>query len=58
MHDKIEPSWLPPKSPIIRSYVVPKLFKVDETIDESAASKFKKEEETEEKSNDISVAKA
>lgn len=32
MHDKIEPSWLPPKTPILRSYVQQKLFYVDEKL--------------------------
>ncbi len=44
MHDKIEPEWAPPKSPIIRTYIQPKLFKVDENLKEVELSKFKKDD--------------
>lgn len=46
MHDKIEPSWAPPKTPIRRSYVQPKLFKVDESLPDKDISKFKKDDES------------
>jgi large subunit ribosomal protein L45 len=47
MHEKIEPVWLPPKQEILRSYVMPKLFKIDEMLD-APESKFKKDEAIEE----------
>jgi large subunit ribosomal protein L45 len=44
LHDKIEPEWAQAKSPVIRTYVMPKPFIVDESVDESEASKFKKDD--------------
>ena len=44
MHDKIEPTWLEPKQEILRTFVMPKLFKVDESI-EKPESKFKEEKD-------------
>ena len=44
VHDKIEPEWMPKKAPVVRTYVQPSPFKVDETVDEKGVSKFKKDE--------------
>lgn len=44
MHDKIVPDWCPPKEPILRSFIVPKQFKVDEKITQKLESKFKNDE--------------
>lgn len=42
MHDKIVPDWAPPKTPVLRSYVQPKAFQIDESVSETALeSKFK-----------------
>lgn len=44
LHDKIEPEWAPPKSPVLRTFVMPKLYKVDEKLLEKLDSKFKKDD--------------
>ena len=44
MHDKIVPEWAPPRTPVIRSYREPKMFKVDDSVDEIETSKFKKDD--------------
>ena len=44
MHEKIEPEWAGKKAPVVRTYVQPKLFEVDESIDEKGISKFKDDE--------------
>lgn len=44
LHEKIEPEWAGKKAPVVRTYVQPKPFEVDDTIDEKGVSKFKKDE--------------
>lgn len=44
LHDKIEAAWAPPKTPVIRTYVQPKPFKVDESLLNEDVSKFKKDD--------------
>ncbi len=44
MHDKIVPSWAPPLAPVIRSFVKPKPFKVDETAEKDIKATFKNDE--------------
>lgn len=44
MHDKIVPEWAPPRTPILRSFIMPKLFKVDEKAKDRLESKFKNDE--------------
>jgi large subunit ribosomal protein L45 len=46
VHDKIIPEWAPPPTPIIRSYPLPKLFKVDEDALKKLESKFKKDDDS------------
>ena len=44
MHEKVEPEWSPPKTPIIRTYIQPKMFKVDPSLLNADVSKFKKDD--------------
>ncbi|CAF0857156.1 unnamed protein product [Brachionus calyciflorus] len=44
IHDKVVPSWSPAKSPVIRSYVLPDAFKVDEELEKRIESSFKKDD--------------
>lgn len=44
LHEKVEPEWLPPKTSIIRTYIQPKLFKVEDISKLSDVSKFKKDD--------------
>jgi large subunit ribosomal protein L45 len=65
VHDKIIPSWMPPQTPVIRSYIMPKLYKIDEEAEKKIESKFKKddshlpaEETAEEKAKNIEAPKS
>ena len=44
MHEKIEPVWAPAKTPVIRTYRKPKLYKVDDQIPDQDVSNFKKDD--------------
>ena len=44
LHDKIEPTWAPPKSPVLRSFVLPKPFYIDSSVEEAPKSKFKSDD--------------
>lgn len=57
LHDKVVPSWSPAKSPIIRSFVLPQPFKVDEELEKKVESKFKNDDSHLEKA-DKEAAKA
>jgi hypothetical protein len=44
LHDKIRPTWAPPIAPVIRSYAMPRPFKVNEEAIQKLESKFKKDD--------------
>ena len=58
LHDKIVPEWAPPPTPVVRTYIVPQLYKVDPEAEKLIESKYKKDDSHLPKENSKEISKS